>query len=606
MKKDLRIMFAYLASHNSRDTGGCTNALGHLAEKYGVPASSLRKFVFPDFQLDFFDTGNELRYYKDERYMLLLSGALLNRESIQSELDSSTDNDAELIFRLYQGGHQNLGKFDGHLGFLLFDSEEKKITLMGDRFQRYSVVYSVSDATYASSHSCLLYPFLKNKTFDMESFSQSIQFRWLTGDRRLFAGINQVLPGSLTHIDKHGSTQRDTYFRVAFDRSSNLDQDYWVQQVDAALDRSLALIANKHDVIGVPLSGGVDSSLLLAKAKEHFKDCIAVTARFLNGENPELENACDVAKELGVRHIIVDIDDAHIRDIFPHIVGLHEQPPRNYSDIALAKTLQTLSTEVGAFLYGEAADTFFGTSIVHSIVAAEKKATLFQLLPTSLQRLAAKLIPESRGGFLRVKKILGESINALVYSMEEIGYVTPPWQVFPCSNKSSSDPVLNEYLSDERLPVGDRAVLHLLSSGVMNHIENTGRLATFYGLQMYVPFVMNDLRSVAVRLPFELQYVNGVYKNVLRELACRYFDRKLIHLQKYGFPTPTTNWLKGPLRERVMRSSRGAGEAKRYYSPEVLSSLSIEEDFEHFWFAICLDELLLQVKKQSKMTLAAA
>jgi asparagine synthase (glutamine-hydrolysing) len=594
-------MFAYLASHNSRDTGSCTVALGHLAEKYGVPSSNLRKLVFPNFQLDFFDTGDELQYYKDERHILLLSGALLNKESIQSELDSSTNNDAELIFRLYQSGRQSLNKVDGHLSFVLFDAEKQKISLMGDRFHRYSVVYSVSDASYASSHSSLLYPFLNDQTFDMKSFSQSIQFRWLTGHRRLFAEVHQVLPGSLTHIDEYGKTQREAYFRVAFRRETNLDQEYWVQQVDAALDSTLSQIAQKHDAIGIPLSGGVDSSLLLAKANEHFKDCVAVTARFLNGENPELENARYFAKELGVRHVIVDIDDDYIRDIFPRIIGLHEQPPRNYSDIALGKTLQTISTQVGAFLYGEAADTFFGVSNVHSIVAANKKAEAFRLLPKSLQKLAAKLIPESRDGFLRLKKILGDSIDALVYSIEEIGYVTPPWQVFPCSKKPSSDRVLNEYLAHEKLPVGDRVALQLLSTGVMNHIENTGRLATFYGLQMYVPFVLNDVRSVAVRLPFELQNVNGVYKKVLRELACRYFDRNVVHSKKYGFPTPSKNWLDGPLRERVMRSSSGAGEAKQYYSPDVLSSLSIEEDFEHFWFAICLDEILSQVKKQSRM-----
>lgn len=599
-------MFAYLASHNSRDTRGCTAALGHLAQKHGIPSSNLQKFVLPNFQLDFFDTGDELQLYKDERHILLLSGVLLNREAIQAELDSSTDNDAELIFRLYQSGRQSLCKIDGHLSFVLFDAEKQKISLMGDRFHRYSVVYSVSDASYASSHSCLLYPFLNDQTFDMKSFSQSIRFRWFTGDRRLFTGIHQVLPGALTHIDEHGNTQREAYFRVAFRRESNLDQEYWVQQVDEALDRTLSQIAQRHDAIGIPLSGGVDSSLLLAKAKEHFKDCVAVTARFLNGENPELENARYFAKELGVRHVIVDIDDDYIRDIFPRIIGLHEQPPRNYSDIALGKTLQAISTEVGAFLYGEAADTFFGAGIVDRIVAAEKKAAPFQLLPKSLQKLAAKMIPESRDGFLRVKKILGDSIDALVYSIEEIEYATPPWRVFPCSRKPSSDRVLNEYLAHERLPVGDRVALQLLSTGVMNHIENTGRLATFYGLKMYVPFVLNDLRSVAVRLPFELQNVNGVHKKVLRELACRYFDRNIIHSEKHGFPTPSKDWLNGPLRERVMQSSRGAGEAKQYYSPDVLSSLSIEEDFEHFWFAICLDELLSQVKNQHKTVLAAA
>jgi asparagine synthetase B (glutamine-hydrolysing) len=140
----------------------------------------------------------------------------------------------------------------------------------------------------------------------------------------------------------------------------------------------------------------------------------------------------------------------------------------------------------------------------------------------------------------------------------------------------------------------------------MNHIENTGRLATYFGLEMYVPFVLNDLRSVAERLPFELQNVDGAYKRVLRELACRYFDRDYIYSDKFGFPTPTQNWLAGPLHDRVYRSASGAGHGRNYYSVGSLSRLSIEDDYEHFWFAICLDEVLAQLSAQSEGLRVAA
>ncbi len=589
-------MFAYLASHNHRDTSDCTAAVAQLAEQHGISTSELHQLVLPNFQLDFFDSGNELHHYKDHRYLLLLTGTILNKEAIQENLKISTDNDAKLVFNLYQSGLQKLKLIDGHLSFLLFDAQEQSMTLMSDRFHRYSDVYSASAASYVSSRSSLLYPFLDDKSINMDALSQSVRFRWLTGERRLFAGIHQVIPGTLTHIDKRGNTRREAYFRVIFARQTNPDLDHWVDEVDVAFDRSLALIANKHDVIGVPLSGGVDSSLLLAKAKAHFKDCVAVTARFLNGENPELQNARYFAKELGVRHIVVDIDDNDIRDFFPRVVHLHEQPPRNYSDIAFAKTLERLSTEADAFLYGEAADTLFGLNSVHRIVEAEKRATLFRRLPNILQRLAARLVPDRPGGLRYLKRALSHGEDALVCGLEDITYATPAQRVFACSKTSHTDPALDEYLSHQNLPVCDRAALQALSTGVMNHIENTGRLASYFGLTMYVPFVLNDLRSVAERLPFELQNDNGMLKTVLRELACRYFSRESIYSKKYGFPTPTTNWLNGPLRDRVARSRSGNGQASQYYSAEALSSLSVEKDFELYWFAICLDEILRQIE----------
>ena len=261
-------MFAYLASHNSRDRRNGAAAIQRIAEQYGVPTPALQQVAFPKFQLDFFDTGNELQCYKDERFVLLLCGNLLNAEVIRSEFGALYENDAELVFRLYRDRPQNLNKLDGHFSFLLFDSQEKKMSLMSDRFLRYSVVYAANDATFASSHSNLLHPFLNEKSFDTESFSQAIHFRWFTGDRQLFTGVHQVLPGSVTHIDKRGNTEREAIYKTVFRRETNLDQEYWIRQADKALDRSLSLIAKKHDSIGIPLSGGVDSSLLLAKASE--------------------------------------------------------------------------------------------------------------------------------------------------------------------------------------------------------------------------------------------------------------------------------------------------------------------------------------------------
>jgi hypothetical protein len=130
----------------------------------------------------------------------------------------------------------------------------------------------------------------------------------------------------------------------------------------------------------------------------------------------------------------------------------------------------------------------------------------------------------------------------------------------------------------------------------MNHIENAGRLATFFGLQMYVPFVLNDVRTISEQLPFKLQARKGSYKAVLRKLSCQYFDPAYVYAKKHGFPTPTENWMNGPLSQRVTESRMGKGAGSRYYSAEGLSSLSIDTGLPHYWYTICLDELLSQAE----------
>jgi asparagine synthase (glutamine-hydrolysing) len=589
-------MFAFLATRDTETSTELPTALAQLARDHELRDTEMHQLARGDFRLAFFDTASELETFEDDRFVILLIGTLLNRTYVEEFVGQRTGCDAELVLRAYRQHPNLLSNIDGHFACIIYDSEDGQIAMVGDRFHRYTIVYTDQFPMYISSRSYLLDAMLNRRTIDMGALSQAVHFRWLMGERKLLKGVKQVLPGSVTYVDARKTTKVDSYFKPSFDREKNSDIHSWVREVDTALDACLSGIAKHHPVIGIPLSGGVDSSLLLAKAKEHFHECVAVTARFTEGENPELENARAVAKQLGVRHIVATIDDDYIREFFPKLVRIQEQPPRNFSDIALARSLQALKGEVDAFIYGEAADTLFGLDAVHRIVATGRWTRPFDRLPASLRRLAARNIPDRGYSLRRLKWALEHGTDALVHAMEKIPYVTPPWQLYSCSRLPAPDSALVEYLAHGRLPLGDRASIQLLSTGVMNHIENTGRLASNFGLTMYVPFVLNDVRSVAVRIPFELQQSKGAYKLILRELACRYFDRNYIYSEKFGFPTPTRHWLKGPLNDRVQRAVTGCGQGKKYYCSRTLSSLSLDKDFEHFWFAICLDELIEQLE----------
>jgi asparagine synthase (glutamine-hydrolysing) len=592
-------MFAFVGSRDARHATDITAALGTMAREHNIPETAIHQLALRDFRLAFFDTAKEVAVHKNDRYLMILIGTLINKSTLEEHLDYCSENDAELILQTYQKDPDLLSLLDGHFAFALYDASDNSIALIGDRFHRYSIVYTDEAPVYVSSHSYILSAFSKCKELDPNGFSQAVHFRWLMGESKLLKGVKQVLPGSIVRIEKDDRVIRGSYFKPAFKREANLNIEHWVQEVDSAVDACLSKIADQHPVIGVPLSGGVDSSLLLAKAKEHFHECIAVTARFTNGENPELDNARNIARQLGVRHIVADIDDDYIRDSFPRLVRIHEQPPRNFSDIALARSFEALQGIADAFIYGEAADTLFGLDAVHRVASLGRMAKPFERLPQPLRKLAARMLPDRGYRLRRLKWAIENGVDALVNGIEKIPYVTPPWQLYSCSRLPQPDNVLNEHLAHGGLPLGDRAAIQLLATGVMNHIENTGRLATYYGLKMYVPFVLNDLRSVAARIPFELQSANGAYKLVLRELACRYFDREYIYSDKFGFPTPSRNWLKGPLSDRVERARKGYGQGNKYYCARSLSELSMDEDFEHFWFAICLDELLGQLDTQS-------
>jgi asparagine synthetase B (glutamine-hydrolysing) len=105
------------------------------------------------------------------------------------------------------------------------------------------------------------------------------------------------------------------------------DENSVIQATSEALDQYLSRVRRNHSHIAVLFSGGVDSSLLIAKARDHnFDRVIAVTAGFPGRANPEAERATAIAKHLGVEHRVIDVPDEFVANAPPRIVADLERP----------------------------------------------------------------------------------------------------------------------------------------------------------------------------------------------------------------------------------------------------------------------------------------
>ena len=123
-------------------------------------------------------------------------------------------------------------------------------------------------------------------------------------------------------------------------RGQDNSLESWADRVDAGLDACLARLRDQYRDIAILLSGGVDSSLLAAKAaRSGFRTCVALTARW-PGDNPELEAAASVARHVGIEHRIIDIEESYIEKSFPWITWRLEEPPRHFNSFVLAKLFE--------------------------------------------------------------------------------------------------------------------------------------------------------------------------------------------------------------------------------------------------------------------------
>ena len=139
--------------------------------------------------------------------------------------------------------------------------------------------------------------------------------------------------------------------------------------------------ATSYRDIAILLSGGVDSSLLAAKAAgSGFRTCVALTARW-PGDNPELEAAASVARHVGIEHRIIDIDESYIEKSFPWIIWRLEEPPRHFNSFVLAKLFGAASGQFDTLLSGHAADVLFGPPGIIGLGVFRRRLSQLEYVP---------------------------------------------------------------------------------------------------------------------------------------------------------------------------------------------------------------------------------
>ena len=260
-------------------------------------------------------------------------------------------------------------------------------------------------------------------TLDSEGLRQAIHYRYVLGDT-LIVGVNQVMPACFVRLASGRSPVETQYWKLEFRPSQASNSlEAWADRVDAGLDACFARFRDRYRDIAILLSGGVDSSLLAAKAaRSGFRTCVALTARW-PGENPELEAARAVARHIGIEHRIIDIEESYFEKSFPWITWRLEEPPRHYNSFVLAKLFGAASGQFDTLFSGHAADVLFGPPGIIELGKFQRRLSQLEIIPRRLQAYLATLLGDSESGrFANLKKCLEIGEDEFTQSYFKIQY----------------------------------------------------------------------------------------------------------------------------------------------------------------------------------------
>jgi len=533
--------------------------------------------------IDLSPNGHQPMHSASGRYVVAYNGELYNYRELRKDLLSlghrfRGDSDTEVLLAAVEewGLAKSLPKFNAMFAIALWDRQERELFLARDRFGEKPLYYGKvnSHVLFGSELKALRAHPEFNCEIDRGALMQLMRFAYVPTPRSIFTGIEKLPPGSWRSFRADGSGQPVTrYWSIADvanagarNRVARSDAEA-TEELDRQLRRSVEMRMAADVPLGAFLSGGIDSSTIVALMQAlSTKPVRTFTIGFdVSGYN-EAVQAKAVAAHLKTDHTELYVTPHEAQNVIPRLPVLYDEPFADSSQIPTFLVSQLARQHVTVALSGDGGDELFGGynryfwaeaiwrkvgPLPYRARLALARALLF-VRPATVDLWFKRLDPylplqlRQRVPGDKVHKLANvlkvHDTNELYFSLvstwknpgELVEADEPPHPLFGASTLTNfTDRMMctdtMTYLPDDILVKVDRAGM-----GV--------------SLEGRIPFLDPDVAEFAWSLSREQRIRDGKGKWLLREVLARYAPRALFERPKMGFGIPIDEWLRGPLR----------------------------------------------------------
>lgn len=522
---------------------------------------------------DLSDAGHQPMISGDGQVALVFNGAIYNFWELRAELEAQgcvfrSRTDTEVLLHGYRewGIDRMVPRLRGMYAIALWDDGSRKLFLIRDRLGIKPLCYTVKNNVlgFASTPRALRTAGLASE-IDPTAMAEYLEFGYVTDDRSIYQGVLKVPAATILEWDDGRVSQRsywrpptETDFQGSFDDAVEETRRLFLQAVERRLQADVP--------VGALLSGGVDSSLVCWAIRELGGDITAYTAATPGDPLDESEDALQTAKELGLRHRMLDLS----REDFPdaeELVAAYGEPFACSSGLGMLRLSKAVKSSATVLLVGDGGDdVFLGYPEYGNFLKAERFANF---VPSA----AASVWPSLRTG-LPKKGPFGRVRHFLDYATGGLGSVVRVKPGFPSLQQQgvSGERLATASVSRRLLPESPVSARRLLEDFleydrlgrfVGEYMVKVDGATMYYGLEARAPFLDADLCEFARTLPYSLRLRDGELKAVLRDLARRVIGDRVAIGKKRGFGIPAQRWMLERWRPQVdeaFGNSRLAGD----------------------------------------------
>lgn len=521
--------------------------------------------------------GRQPIHSADGRFVIVFNGELYNFRSLRKELEGMghlfrTSSDTEVLLEAYATwGPTCLERFHGMFALAIYDTQAREVFLARDRTGIKPLYYhwGPSGFLFGSEIKAILKVPSVPRRLNYQAFADFVVLGYPLAPKTMFLDLSELEPGTWLRVSREGIEKRR--FWLWCQLTDGMGEAAALEQTQAALTESLRENLVSDVPIGVLLSGGIDSSLLVALlARVLREDVETFSVSFAEADYDESRYADLVADSLGVRHqqIVLGPQLADM-SLIEHILDQFDQPFADSSAIPTYFICKQIRKSAKVAIGGDGGDEMFGgyRRFSHADIAKVVGTLPRPFLKASGNALAgiAGIAPNlSRMG----KRLLRSAASRDEGRLMALSCYTFPDQLpeliepsvmktigkyVPClslNGNGTTNPGGKEFI--------DSTVRYALPGDYLRKVDV---MSSAHGLEVRVPFLGEPVLQCAAKIPARLKYSRTKNKIILRKLASKYLPKAVVEKPKGGFGIPLDTWLGRNGREEVrsILASRNAG-----------------------------------------------
>jgi asparagine synthase (glutamine-hydrolysing) len=526
------------------------------------------------------ELGHQPMTSNDGNLIIIFNGEIYNhldlRKSINTDYSFKSRSDTETVLAGYQKfGKSFFKQLNGIFSIAIYNKLEKKIILARDHFGVKPLYYYYKDGhfLFSSEMKALLKIPQLDKSIDHNSITNYIHYLYSPGNNTPLLFFKKFPSGSFLEINLNKRVDKlvfEKFYRIPFKGSYKISSEKEaIEKIDFHLRSSIKKQLLSDVPIGYFLSGGLDSSLIVAIARDlniNEIDCFTIRSNhsFLSSEgfSDDLKYAEIVSKHLGVNlhKISGEID---ILDDFDKMIYFLDEPQADIAPLHIYN-ISKYAKKIGykVLMGGAGGDDLFSGYRRHQAILWDSIISKIPKIGHNLIQGLEKMNLADNSNFRRFFKLVKYSnksqLDRMVGYYEWISY-KKTYNLFNKDIKKSlgsyhPNSILKELLKEipnEKNLLNQMLFLELSFFLKDHNLNYTDKLSMAAGVEVRVPYLDYDLVNLSTEIHPSLKLKKNATKYILKKVAEKYLPKKVIYRSKSGFGGPIRHWVKNDLSELI-------------------------------------------------------